>query len=45
MRADRVVVIDGASVSETGTPRELVTRDGAFARLFGLPREAGASRG
>ena len=34
MRADRVVMIDGASVIETGAPRELVARNGAFARLF-----------
>jgi ATP-binding cassette subfamily B protein len=35
-RADRVAVLDGASVVEIGTPRELATRGGAFARLFGL---------
>jgi ATP-binding cassette subfamily B protein len=35
-RADRVVVLDGAAVVETGTPRELAGRRGAFARLFGL---------
>lgn len=35
MRADRVVVLDGASVAEAGTPRELLVRGGAFARLFG----------
>ncbi|HUE88043.1 MAG TPA: ABC transporter ATP-binding protein [Vicinamibacterales bacterium] len=35
-RADRVVVLDGASVVETGTPGELAMRGGAFARLFGL---------
>jgi ATP-binding cassette subfamily B protein len=36
LRADRVVVLEGASVVETGTPRELSARDSAFARLFGL---------
>jgi ATP-binding cassette subfamily B protein len=35
-RADRVVVLDGAAVVETGTPRELAGRRGPFARLFGL---------
>lgn len=35
MRADRVVVIEGAAVVETGTPRELVARGGVFTRLFG----------
>ena len=34
MRADRVVVIEGSSVIETGTPRELAARNGVFARLF-----------
>ena len=34
MRADRVVVIDGTSVAETGTPRELAARGGVFARIF-----------
>ena len=36
MRVDRVVVLDGASVAETGTPRELASRGGVFARLFDL---------
>jgi ATP-binding cassette subfamily B protein len=35
-RADRVVVLEGAAVVETGTPRELARRGGAFARLFAL---------
>jgi ATP-binding cassette subfamily B protein len=35
-RADRVVVLDGAAVAESGTPGELAGRGGAFARLFGL---------
>jgi ATP-binding cassette, subfamily B, bacterial len=35
-RADRVVVLEGASVVETGTPQELAARGGAFARLFGF---------
>ncbi|MBA3271608.1 MAG: ATP-binding cassette domain-containing protein [Acidobacteria bacterium] len=36
VRADRVVVIDGARVVETGTPRELLERGGVFARLFNV---------
>lgn len=35
MRADRVVVLDGASITEIGAPHELAVRGGAFARLFG----------
>ena len=49
MRADRVVVLDGASIVETGTPRELVLRDGVFTGLFGpadVPHAGvGAERG
>ncbi len=37
MQADVVVVLDGARVAEFGTPQELSTRGGAFARLFNLP--------
>lgn len=37
MRADRVVVIDGAKVVEAGSPAELLSRGGAFMRLFGAP--------
>jgi ATP-binding cassette, subfamily B, bacterial len=36
MQADDVVVLDGARVVETGSPRELEAKGGAFARLFGL---------
>jgi ATP-binding cassette, subfamily B, bacterial len=35
-RADRVVVLEGASVVETGTPRDLAAGGGAYARLFGV---------
>jgi ATP-binding cassette, subfamily B, bacterial len=35
MRADRVVVLEGAHVAESGRPQELLARGGAFARLFG----------
>jgi ATP-binding cassette subfamily B protein len=41
LRADRVVVLDGARVVEQGTPAELTARGGAFARLFNVLREAG----
>ncbi len=33
-RADRVVALDGARVTEIGPPDELLARGGAFARLF-----------
>ena len=33
-RADRVVVLEGVSVAETGPPDYLLARGGAFARLF-----------
>lgn len=44
MRADRVVVLEGTSVIETGPPHELLAQRGAFARLFGgdQPRQAAA---
>ncbi|MGQ0732981.1 MAG: ABC transporter ATP-binding protein [Acidobacteriota bacterium] len=39
VQADTVVVLDGACVVERGTPRELLTAGGAFARLFAQDRE------
>jgi ATP-binding cassette subfamily B protein len=33
-RADRVIVLDGARVVESGPPHELLARGGRFARLF-----------
>lgn len=33
-RADRVFVLDGGRVVETGTPQELVTQDGLYAKLY-----------
>jgi ABC-type multidrug transport system fused ATPase/permease subunit len=36
-RADRVVVLSGSKVVETGTPAALEAARGAFAALFGLP--------
>jgi ATP-binding cassette subfamily B protein len=35
LRADRVVVLDGAAVVESGPPYELIHKNGLFARLFG----------
>lgn len=32
--ADRIVVLDGGQVAETGTPAELLARDGLFAALW-----------
>ena len=36
-RADRVIVLDGARIVETGPARELLARAGAFATLFAEP--------
>lgn len=40
--ADRVIVLDGARVAESGAPADLVRGGGAFARLFGPERVAPA---
>lgn len=37
--ADRIVVISGGTVSEQGTPGELMESGGMFARMVGLQRE------
>ncbi|MCA1583237.1 MAG: ABC transporter ATP-binding protein/permease [Acidobacteria bacterium] len=37
MRADRVLVIEGARIVESGAPGELMAHGGAFARLFATP--------
>jgi ABC-type multidrug transport system fused ATPase/permease subunit len=34
MQADRVLVLEGARIVESGTPHELLARRGSFARLF-----------
>jgi ATP-binding cassette subfamily B protein len=44
MRANRVVVLDGAVVAEIGAPDELLAQDGQFARLFGVPAELDVAR-
>ncbi len=41
MQADRVIVLDGAKVVETGTPSDLHLGRGAFATLFARPAIAG----
>jgi len=33
-QADRVLVLDGAAIAESGTPEELQARQGSFAKLF-----------
>jgi len=33
-QADRIIVLDGAAIAESGTPEELQSRVGTFARLF-----------
>ncbi|HLK20140.1 MAG TPA: ABC transporter ATP-binding protein [Bryobacteraceae bacterium] len=35
-QADRVLVLDGAKIAESGTPDELRTGQGSFAKLFGV---------
>ena len=40
LRADAVIVLDGARIAETGAPRDLVQRGGTFARLFNVPPAA-----
>ena len=45
MAADHVVVLDGARVVDTGTPRDLATRSAAFARLFEIDRDHPAGVG
>jgi ATP-binding cassette subfamily B protein len=38
--ADRVIVLEGARIVESGTPGELRSRGGAFSRLFGRTASA-----
>ncbi len=35
-QADHVIVLDGAKIAESGSPRDLRTGQGSFARLFGV---------
>ena len=37
--ADHIVVLSGGTVSEQGTPDELLTRNGEFARMVRLQQE------
>jgi ATP-binding cassette subfamily B protein len=43
LTADRIVVMDGGRIVETGTHRELVARGGLYARLARLQFETGAA--
>jgi ABC-type multidrug transport system fused ATPase/permease subunit len=43
--ADRVVVIDDGRIVETGTHRQLLARDGLYARLYRMTYEQGAEAG
>jgi ATP-binding cassette subfamily B protein len=36
-QADRVIVLEGAKIAESGSPRELRSGQGSFAKLFGVP--------
>jgi ATP-binding cassette subfamily B protein len=37
--ADRIAVIEGGAISEIGSHRELVDRNGTYARLFSMQAE------
>jgi len=39
-QADRVIVLDGATIVESGTPEELQLRQGSFSKLFGVAAAA-----
>jgi len=39
-QADKVIVLDGAAIVESGTPEELQLRQGRFSRLFGVAAAA-----
>jgi ABC-type multidrug transport system fused ATPase/permease subunit len=39
-QADRVIVLDGAAIVESGTPEELQRRQGSFSKLFGVAAAA-----
>ena len=38
--ANKIVVLSGGTVAETGTPAELMKRNGAFARMIKLQTES-----
>ncbi len=39
-QADKVIVLDGATIVESGSPEELQLRQGSFSRLFGVAAAA-----
>jgi len=39
-QADKVIVLDGAAIVESGTPEELQLRQGSFSKLFGVAAAA-----
>jgi ATP-binding cassette subfamily B protein len=39
-QADRVIVLDGAAIVESGTPQDLQMRQGGFSKLFGVAAAA-----
>jgi ATP-binding cassette subfamily B protein len=39
-QADKVIVLDGATIVESGTPEELQLRQGSFSKLFGVAAAA-----
>jgi ATP-binding cassette subfamily B protein len=43
--ADRILVMEGGAIVEAGTHRELLGREGAYARLWRMQQEEGATEG
>ena len=43
--ADKIVVLSGGTVSEQGTPNELIAANGEFARMVKLQQDDGTAAG